>query len=154
MTKRSLLILLGISFAFNLAVLGSLFWLRVTRPPFAPPRDFHVMRPPLPEHIVRPDRNPDIQRVREQFEQSKLDLMRELSKEQVDEARVIAIIESSLEAQNQLERHLGEHLMHIRKQMSAEEAEAYFGKRIEYLQNRKDQTRHNRRKPHEKINTD
>jgi len=146
MTKRSLLILLGISFAFNLAVLGSLFWLRITRPPLAPPKEFHMKRPPLPEHIVRRDRNPEIRRIRELFEQSKLDLMHELRKAEVDEARVLAIINSSLEAQNQLERHLGEHLLHIRRQMTAEEADEYFGKRIEFMQNRKEHTRHNRRK--------
>ncbi|MCD8480739.1 MAG: hypothetical protein LRZ88_11345 [Candidatus Cloacimonetes bacterium] len=146
MTKRSLLILLGISFAFNLAVLGSLFWLRITRPPLAPPKEFHMKRPPLPEHIVRRDRNPEIRRIRELFEQSKLDLMHELRKAEVDEARVLAIINSSLEAQKPIRTSFGRTSASHPQTNDAEEADEYFGKRIEFMQNRKEHTRHNRRK--------
>jgi hypothetical protein len=49
MSKKSLVILLFISLSFNLAVLGSLFWLRLARPHRPDTRELRIRYPRLPE---------------------------------------------------------------------------------------------------------
>lgn len=151
-TKRLLFMLLMVSLAFNLAVVGSLIWMKTLRPPRPRERTFQRDYPRLPEHIVREEWSPEIIQYRKDFENTKLRLMEELQKESINEEKVDAIIDSSLAAQNNLERCLGRRLVNYREQMTAEEADEYFGKRIEHLKNRRNHFRQYRRYPHEKDN--
>ncbi len=145
MNKRILATLLGISLAFNLAVAGSLIWLRITRPPRPPMEHFRSRNNALPAHIDPGWHNPEIINARNQFTRCKLELMQVLQQEPLDEARALAIIDSSLQNQNRLERQLGERLLNIRKQMTAEEADQYFGAHVRNMQNMQRNIRHHRR---------
>lgn len=153
MSKKSILILLFISIAFNLAVLGSMLWFHLNRPHHPPLRGAEISHLDLPEHIQHRMRDPEITCLRDQFEQNKLELLQELRKDPINEENIAAIIDSSLMAQSTLERRLGNRLIELRKKMSAQEADEYFGKRIEYTQNRKHHIQH-RRPRNEKDNTD
>lgn len=154
MSKRSLSIILIISLAFNLAVLGSLLWLNLSRPERPPAYKSRTHYPRLPEHIAPCERDPAIARSWEQFEHSKIELMQELRQDPIDEPQIMSIIESSIQAQSKLESHLGTRLLTLRKQMTAAEAEAYFGARIKHMQERKDHKPHPRRIHHEENTTD
>ena len=104
----------------------------------------------MPERIERLDFSPELTQYRKDFDDTKLQLMQELSKAEPDEAEIEDIIEASLSAQNNLERELGMRLLHYRLQMSPEEAEAYFGGRAEQLIQRRNYRKNPRRNPHEK----
>lgn len=144
--------LLLVSLSFNLAVIGSLFWMKSLRP-FRPFEQMHQRDfPRLPEHIVRAEWSPEIVQYRKDFENSKLRLMEELQKDPVNEVQIESIIDSSLVAQNNLERCLGKRLLNYRKQMTAEEAEEHFGQRIEHLKTRRNHFRQYRRNHYEKNN--
>ncbi|MDD4100657.1 MAG: hypothetical protein PHT47_06145 [Candidatus Cloacimonetes bacterium] len=153
MSKKSLVILLFISLSFNLAVLGSLFWLRLARPHRPDTRELRIRYPRLPEHIERSERDPQITAARREFHRTTMALLQELRKDTVNEENIMAIIDSSLVAQTALERRLGTSLLNLRKQMSATEADEYFGKRIEFLNQRHNHI-HHRRNRHEKNNND
>lgn len=152
-TKRLLYMLLMVSLAFNLAVAGSLVWFKALHPKH-PPRERIYQRdfPKMPEHIMREEWSSEIIQYRKDFDNSKLRLMEELQKETLDETIIESIIDSSLVAQNNLERYLGKRLVNYREQMTAEEADEYFGKRIEHIKNRNNYFRQSRRNPHEKDN--
>ncbi len=137
MSKRWLLILLFISLSFNLAVLCSFLYFRLILPPPCPQT---LPEPPMGRGMaagpgfMRGDR--DVMRLHEKFTETKLNLMQELAKDPVDEAKVSSIIDSSLIAQSQLERTLGEKILAYRKTMTAQEAREHFQSRIENMQNR------------------
>ncbi len=132
MSKRWLIALLLISVSFNLAVIGSVIYLRLTMPCPLPPRDDRRMPPP--SHM-KPfmDRDAEIMQLRDRFDDTKESLMQELSQDPVNEARVNAIIDSSLVAQNNLERRIGEKILAYRKTLSAEEAREHFLRRAERM---------------------
>ena len=98
--------------------------------------------------------NPEIRELHSSFNESKIELMRELAKNPINEENINAIIDSSMEVQGSLERALAHRLLEIRKQMSAAEAEDYFSSRAENMQERIQAFRHksNRRKTDEKDN--
>ena len=153
MSKRSILILLFISLAFNLAVLGGLFWLRVHRPPHPFHRADRKEGPKFPDRFAKHRPDPEISKIHEQFNQNKLLLMQELRKDPFDELYVKALMDSSIVTQGMLERRLGEKLLESRRQMTASEADEYFGKRIEFMTNFKRHIK-DRRSKHEKDITD
>jgi len=102
--------------------------------------------PPEPGFMMN---DPDIEKLRQRFDQTKMNLMQELAKDPVNEAKIASIIDSSLIAQNQLERTLGGKILAYRKTMNAAEAREHFQSRIENLKMRShriDRIR-NRRKP-------
>ncbi|MDY0230149.1 MAG: periplasmic heavy metal sensor [Candidatus Cloacimonadaceae bacterium] len=156
MTKRSIVILLFVSLAFNLAVLGSILWIHYGRA--CPQRVPHVREhmTKLPPHLQDAHAmwNPEIRELHSSFNESKIELMRELAKNPINEENINAIIDSSMEVQGSLERALAHRLLEIRKQMSAAEAEDYFSSRAENMQERIQAFRHksNRRKTDEKDN--
>lgn len=78
----------------------------------------------------------EVERLHTKFNETKLHLMQELAKDPVDEVKVASIIDSSLIAQNQLERTLGEKILAYRKTMTAKEAREHFQSRIENMQSR------------------
>jgi hypothetical protein len=154
MSKRLIVILLFVSIAFNLAVLGSILWLHFGRnhPPKPPVQRFS--RIPLPPNIEHMNWDPELRELRTRYDDTKIQLLRELAMDPIDENTIIAILDSSLTVQNSLERELGYRLLELRKQMSAEEAEAYFNARALQMEQRiqaiKDTFR--RRRKHEEDN--
>lgn len=156
MTKRTIVILLFISLAFNLAVLGSILWLRFSRTCPARAPHSRYQRIALPSHL-QDDQvmwNPEIRALHQHFNESKIELMRELAKDPIDETNITAIIDNSLAAQGSLERALAHRLLEIRKQMSAAEAQEYFSARADQMKQRSGAFKHkyNRRKDNEKDN--
>jgi len=154
MSKRMIVILLFISIAFNMAVLGSILWLHFGRnhPPQPPVQRFS--RIPLPPNMEHMNWDPDLCELRTRYDETKIELMHKLAQDPIDENAIIAILDSSLTVQNSLERELGYRLLELRKQMSAREAEAYFNARALKMEHRiqtlKDKFR--RRPKHEKDN--
>ncbi len=138
MNKRWLIILLLISFAFNLAIVGSFIYIKCTFgnrmcPPPPPP---HLIQgsPDFPKNEIweRLPIDDSMHELRKQFMESKRDLMIELAKDPIDEKEINSILENSLINQSALERKLGERLLMLRKTMTAaEEAREFFGKRAE-----------------------
>jgi hypothetical protein len=59
--------------------------------------------------------------------------MEELSKDPIDEAKVKAIIEKSVEAQSKMERAMGYKMLEWRKTMSAQEAKELFSSKVARL---------------------
>lgn len=136
MSKRSLTILLIISLAFNLAVLGSILWLHLSRI-HHPIHELHRFpRIPTPPNLDTHNWDPAIPRLRSQYDSLKIKLMRELAQDPIQETTIIAILDSSLIAQNSLEKALGIRLLDIRKQMSAKEADNYFNARALQMEHR------------------
>lgn len=138
MNKRLLLILLLVSAAFNLAVIGSFIYLRfcfpgrACLPPPPPPHAMHG-RPGFPGNEMW-DRLPmddDLMVLRRAFKGNKIELMQELAKDPIDEEKINTLLENSLINQTALERRLGIRLLELRKTMTAEEALEFFGKRAE-----------------------
>lgn len=141
MSKRWLTALLIISLCFNLAVVISFIYFKVMAPPPPPPKEH------LPRFSPR-DRihtlSPETIALNKRFNDLKITLMQELAKDPVDEARITGIIDSSVVAQNALERHLGQRLLENRRKMTAIEAKEHFMKRAEFLKNRTQNKRHPR----------
>ncbi len=156
MTKRTVLILLFISLAFNLAVLGSILWLRFSRTCPAGALQSGHPRIDLPPHLqdAHVMWSPEIRTMHSHFNESKIELMRELAKDPIDETNITAIIDNSLNAQGTLEHALAQRLLDIRKQMTAAEAEEYFSSRAQQMNRRTQAFRqqYNRRQKDEKNN--
>jgi len=151
MSKRLLLFLLIVSLSFNFAVIISIYCFGVRACPAprdVPPRPDHVMLPP---HLQNIPWNPDIRQLRSSFDSTRVELMRELAKDPIDEETVNNILQKSLELQNSLESRLGERLLTLRKQMTAEEAYNYFSNSADNMQRRIQHLRNtrNRRNNHE-----
>jgi hypothetical protein len=93
--------------------------------------------------------NPEIKKLHDRFNETKRNLMQELAKDPINEAKITSIIDSSLIAQNQLERTLGANLLAYRKTLSAKEAREHFQRRIERVDPRsqRNDNYRNRRKP-------
>ncbi|MCB5229736.1 MAG: periplasmic heavy metal sensor [Candidatus Cloacimonetes bacterium] len=155
MNKRWLTILLFISIAFNLAILGSFVYLHYIRPPYPRSMRQHWQQrtSSTPNGQFRPDSRfmfSDSTRAhRREFEDAKKELMLELAKDPVDTAKINAIVERSLAAQGKLERDLAEHLLRYRENMSPEEAKEHFTSRAQ----RMDRRRSDRRRTHPSTNT-
>ena len=137
MSKRWLTIILLISVSFNLAFIGSFIYLhRFHRHPQLPGRN-EEMRGPRPFFGHPPfERDEEIRKLRYQFENIKHSLMLELAKDPVDMTKVNALIDSSLVAQNTLERRLAERMVAYRKTLTAEEAKEHFQRRAEFAKKR------------------
>ncbi len=146
MSKRLLTILLLVSLFLNAGIIGGLFVMGIFRhnhmvhhnfPPEANRRaeDRQRLAPRLWE-------DPAISVLRDSFRVTKDQLMQELARETIDDARINAIIEQSVDAQGTMERALGHRLLQIRKTMNAKEAEEYFARRSE-----RDFRNYDRRKP-------
>ena len=136
MSKRLLTILLFISLAFNIAVVGSLLWLRVNFPRPPQPRFEHHERIVLPDHLRSLPWDPGFRDMRGDYDSCRIRLLRELAKDDYSEKDIKAIIDSSIVAQANLEEALGLRLLKIRNQMTAQEAEEYFGARAAQLERR------------------
>ena len=137
MNKRWLIIILLISVSFNLAFIGSFIYLHWFHPHPQPPVRKEEMRGPRPLFGHPPfERDEEIRKLRNQFENIKHSLMLELAKDPVDMTKVNALIDSSLVAQNNLERRLAERMVAYRKTLTAEEAKEHFQRRAEFAKKR------------------
>lgn len=140
MSKRLITILLIISFAFNVAVLGTFIYMRTS----CSLRPFHrttkeVERPaqtPNPEERPQIVENEAVIARADEFRKTRKDLYTELAKDPINEARINGIIEKSLVAQTALERELGASMLELRKNMNADEAKIHFDNRIKRLEER------------------
>lgn len=142
MSKHWITILLIVSLAFNLAVLGSFLFLQFRHHHPHRDRDLRYSRPheefgPRDERWI-PLQSDSTRVLRENFIQAKRELMQELAKDPLNEANINEIIERSISAQTLLERDLGLHLIEVRRSMSAEEAREHFTRRLENIQPRND----------------
>ncbi|MEN6444652.1 MAG: hypothetical protein ABFC98_01245 [Candidatus Cloacimonas sp.] len=137
MNKRWLVIILLISVSFNLAFIGSFIYLHWFHPYPQPPMGKEEMKRDLPPFGPPPfERDDEIRALRDIFENIKHSLMLELANDPVDMNKVNALIDSSLIAQNNLERKLAERMVEYRKTLSAEEAKEHFLRRAEFAKNR------------------
>lgn len=137
MSKRWLTALLLISISFNLALVGSALYLRLTMPcPVPPPNADHDHMQPMNREHGFMSHDQEINQLREKFDNTKINLMQELAKDPVDEAKVNTIIDSSLYCQNDLEHKMGQRILAYRKTMNAAEAKEHFTRRAENLKNR------------------
>lgn len=149
MSKHLMTILLLVSLALNAGIIGGLFVMGIfrqnhiihhswNRPEYSALRD-QDRRIPLEYD------DPDIRALRDTFNVTKKQLMLELAKDPVDEAKVKAIIEESVTAQSNMERALGNQLLELRKTMSAAEANEHFGERFDRIEriNKRIQDRRN-----------
>lgn len=154
MSKRMLTILLFISLAFNLAVLGSVLWLHTHLP--KPPmhsRD-HFERPNLPDHIKELPWDPQLKELRKEYDADRILLLKELAQADFQESTALALIDSSLAAQGKLEKALANRLLTLRTHMSAEEAKEYFNTRADHIEMRSKRIRNiqERRQSNEENN--
>ncbi len=154
MSKRLLTILLFISVAFNLAVVGSVFWLHtlLPRPPMHPRE--HFERPNLPDHLKELPWDPQLRELRKQYDRDRILLLKELAQADFQESTALALIDSSLAAQGKLEQALANRLLNVRAHMSAEEAKEYFETRANHIEKRSNRipNMQERRNPNEENN--
>ena len=147
MSKRLLTILLLVSLFLNAGIIGGLFVMGIFRSNHMVHHNFPpaVNRDPDDRQRYAPQLwdDPGICTLRDSFRVTKDQLRQELAKDPLDEARINAIIEQSVDAQGTLERALGHKLLELRKTMSAKEAEEHFTRRLD----RNTRTNNNRRKP-------
>lgn len=143
MSKRSTSILLIISLAFNLAVLGGFIFRQIWRPITPQLKDFQAERAQRRIELDRsdpalrpPTESEETRELRKAFRQTKEDFMTQLANEPVNEEKLKESLEQSLSQQVELERSLGESLILRRKEMSPEEAQEHFMRRVERMRER------------------
>jgi hypothetical protein len=140
MSKRWIEILLIISLAFNLAVLGMFIYTAAFHKPlFTPPGwqqqggrnqnygENHAKRMD-PDAMLQ--NKEEIKQLREAFQQSRKDFIQTMSKDNFNLQEARAAMEKSLAAQDVLERKLGESLLNVRTKMTAAEAKRFFDHRL------------------------
>ncbi|MBW6514151.1 MAG: periplasmic heavy metal sensor [Candidatus Syntrophosphaera sp.] len=149
MSKRLMTILLLVSLALNAGIIGGLLVMGIFRQNHL---IHHSWNRPESNYPRERDRDysrvyedPEIKALRDAFNSTKKELMQELAKDPVDEARIHAIIERSVSAQSDMEQALGMRLLELRKTISAEEAKAHFTERLERIEriNKRIQDRRN-----------
>lgn len=140
MSKKLVNILLLVSLAFNLAVVGAFVFMTLRMPP-----RHRMMQPGAHREDFRPHRplrngswadSDSIRALRTKFRQTKEEFMTELGKDPIDAAKLELILQRSLIEQSNLERELGRRLIERRKTMTADEAEDFFERRAERIRRR------------------
>jgi hypothetical protein len=137
MSKHWIVILLLISLAFNLAVLGMFLYMKVYhQPPFNPAEmQGHRQWGEMDRLDKYPGRHwPDslfenkdeIKVLREAFRQSRKDFIETMNTENFNEPAARIAMEKSLKAQEILEKKLGESLIDVRTKMSPEDSKKFF----------------------------
>lgn len=146
MSKRLLTILLFVSLFLNAGIVGGLVVMGVYRYNHI---SHHYLNPSSENYrrdlVDIPElTDPRILGLRDSFRNIKKELLQELAKDPVDEAKITEIIERSIGAQSDMERALGYKLLEHRKTLSASEAKEHFNGRLERM-NRYDERKNNRR---------
>ncbi len=137
MNKRWLTILLLVSLAFNLAILGSFVFIRIYMgrmgcppPPSPDGRKGGFLPPPMLDKL----RNDEgFQAIKHSLDEKRRELMTELAKDPIDEPRIQGILSETLSAQTAFEQKMGEELLNLRKEMTPEEARDFFARRAEHI---------------------
>ncbi len=140
MSKHLMAILLILSLAFNLAVLGMFVYTTTFHKPlFAPPGSGH----PHSNWEHRGDRmSPDslfkdkdeIRKLRNDFRKAKREFVNTMTKPKFDEKASLQAMELSLQAQDKLERKLATSLIEVRRNMTPAEAKKFFEHRLNRMQ--------------------
>jgi hypothetical protein len=148
MSKRLLTVLLFISLFLNAGIVGGLVVMGIYRHNHI---SHHYMqdqdRPAFAgrNRFLPPEEDdPNIVALRDSFRNTKIELMQELAKDPINEARIDSIIDESIQAQSNMETALGHKLLEIRKSMTPEEAKRHFSGRLDFMQ-RSEERRQDRR---------
>jgi hypothetical protein len=137
MSKHLIVILLFVSLAFNLAVLGMFIYstafhkMPLCHPSIEnryPGRDDRRETRLLPEAALK--NKDEIRKLREEFFKTRREFMQILAKDKYNEQEAQAAMEQSLQAQDRLERKLGASLIEVRKNMDPAEAKKFFEHRM------------------------
>lgn len=137
MSKHLIVILLFVSLAFNLAVLGMFIYASAFhKMPFCHPnienrypgRDEHRESRLLPEAALK--NKDEIRKLREEFFKTRREFMQILAQEKYNEQEAKAAMEASLQAQDKLERKLGASLIEVRRNMDPAAARKFFEHRM------------------------
>lgn len=147
MSKRMTTILLMISMAFNLAVLGVFIFIHTTgRTPFPPPPPRHergmLDAPPggAPRGQTKwmadcmREGMANCQPQRDSFQVDRMQFIQTLKAAKFNETASRDALEKSLLAHAQMEKSLGENLIAMRKKMTAEQAKQFFERRFGHRQ--------------------
>ncbi|HOZ00329.1 MAG TPA: hypothetical protein PLG20_00835 [Candidatus Syntrophosphaera sp.] len=145
MSKRLLTILLLVSLFLNAGIIGGLIVMGIFRHNhnlhhYVMQQPQNMQRREMPGFGPRIPEDPKIIALRDSFRSTKDELMSELAKDPVNEARINAIIDKSVANQSAMELALGHKMLELRKGMNADEAREYFGRhqdRMERYQNRR-----------------
>jgi hypothetical protein len=146
MSKQLLYILLLISLAFNLAFIGSfLYWRHQFKYDFMNGKHPHEMRgnrppqwdgPPMAPPGHRPDdfgwmgNKQIIEPYREKFAASKEEFFKALQQPVVNEEVLKQKLEASLQNHTALEKQIGLRLIEMRKKMTSQQANEFFGRHM------------------------
>ena len=124
MSKRTLIIIVIISLAFNLAFIGTFGLIQLRRRSFLK----HKFGPPpeLREHFR--NRKKHVASFQHDFHQSKMAFIEELKKPDFNEELLNMMMKNAIEKQTAMEIELGKSLIELRKEMSFEEAQRFFSK--------------------------
>ena len=128
MSKRMLIILAYLSFAFNVAFVGMFIYHR-----------FYVFG--VHERLPNCD-SPEIERIRErykmerkfiqpkkmEFDEQKKEFIERLKQENFDEKKLLKQLNIAIKKQMEMEKEIGLRLIKLRKQMTPEEAKYFFGR--------------------------
>ncbi|HOD17238.1 MAG TPA: hypothetical protein PKJ14_01145 [Candidatus Cloacimonadota bacterium] len=140
MSKRWMEILLIVSLAFNLAVLGMFIYSTVFHKSSCPPPEpqWRAENHPFQSHRFDPDsvlqNKEEIRQLRQAFQESRQAFMATLAKSELNLQEAKQAMEKSLQAQEKLERRLGESLIQVRTKMTADEAKRFFEHRMKRIQ--------------------
>ncbi|HNX00811.1 MAG TPA: hypothetical protein PLE74_04240 [Candidatus Cloacimonadota bacterium] len=163
MSKKLILILLLVSFAFNLAFIGSfLYWRYQFRHGFAErhqnrdrweqrmgPRDGQQPPPPpglRPRDVGWMENRKVLEPFRNKFTSSKVDFFKTLQQPVVNEELLKQKLDTSVKNHNELETQIGLRLIEMRKKMTPQQANDFFGKQAE------NRMRHDKRPYEERRN--
>jgi Spy/CpxP family protein refolding chaperone len=137
MNKRWLVIVLFASLAFNLAVMLMFAYISIYhRPPFhsmnPKPRmeqwehkfEYHHRITPKPEDMLT--NKDEIKKLKDDFRQKRREFMETLRQENFSEEDAYKAMEVSRQAQDILEKRLGNSLIEFRKKLTPREAKEYF----------------------------
>jgi len=141
MSKKTILILLIVSLAFNLAFFGTFLYHRVN---FGPGIHSPIHgRPKLPKHCRE-----DFRKLRKEMGEKHRDyfvarrqFILSLLEENLNEKEVLKKLENAIEKQTTKEKEIGLSFIQLRKEMTAEEARMFFRRDLEAKENQLDQGR-------------
>jgi len=142
MSKRWIVILLFVSLAFNLAVMGMFLHTMVFRRPLfcLPGMIPHMEWNKERDHRTEKDKDrprfdeetrAEIKKLRGDFMLKRREFMLLLAKKDLNEQQVTAAMEASILAQDKLEKKLGSAILELRKKMTAEQANDFFTRMLE-----------------------